>query len=702
MVLAGPADASVTSSAHETLALSVWDVRYLVVLSHKMLSSGGEGLRDTVTSPMPPGKPALGGHGNRPRSGSSASGGSGGVGSVSLVGAAVGKSPLLTSMSAPGTIGVGSYLSSAQAVSTAALSPFSVFQVLVSEDNAFVATVSRRNIVLTDVAARGASLLSAVGRGAVTRRFLRADDPLAASLPVPALPPSVTNHAAALPSALCAAHLPLATPLDALLPASRALPTMSQASILAHWRSAHGKLTTQLRADCEAVLAPTATPTPQSLIDVISRHDAGVGAALASAATAAGGPTSAPTTAAKRPRTSSSGGDGPAAAAAPGGHVLRAFVRSAPITVPTPLAVAVAVRTCAELAAAASPPAPAAGGVATPATTGKKRRRASAAPPTPTVLPVASHGGLSVVGSFAVTAVTVLMQAGAISSSSCPFLFSTVLSLLQHRAAHPAVAAAAFQLLCTALAVVTDLPEQFLVACWRAAVQPRFLGHLQSLASTLLPRPPAASNAAAAATSDGSSDEVDAAAGAMGLLLFTGLVVRAPRNDVFLEQTLAALPLEEVVTLLHALHHLFQLRVHSPPGAVFDPAGVVVAGMPCTAASALMPTTAQVVDWLRMTLDAHYARLALRARAASRAPADDEEAEDGEGEEDATAAAVRTSDAGLIALLRQVASAVAGHVAMCEVGTRVRTHMLQLLAGNATPAPAEPSHVVEAVDVFAV
>ena len=141
MVLAGSDALPGSPSAPHTLGLSVWDVRYGVVLASRAIEVGaGEEPEPVVVN-------------DRLRSGS--------VGSVSGGGFAPTTAPL------PGPF--------------AALPPHAVFQVTVSEDNAYVALASRRRVILTGVAVRGASLVSAVGRIAVTRGLLVAEGGRAAS-----------------------------------------------------------------------------------------------------------------------------------------------------------------------------------------------------------------------------------------------------------------------------------------------------------------------------------------------------------------------------------------------------------------------------------------------------------------------------------------------------------------------------------------
>ena len=113
------------------------------------------------------------------------------------------------------------------------------------------------------------------------------------------------------------------------------------------------------------------------------------------------------------------------------------------------------------------------------------------------------------------------------------------------------------------------------------------------------------------------------------LLHIVGLLVCAPRNDVFLEQVrareegqaqamrsrtslhrqaLRRLITDHVTALLAALNRLFLASLVEAPDASGE--SVAAARVPPP------PRTGQVVDWMRMLLDAHFARLAILVRSA--------------------------------------------------------------------------------------
>lgn len=575
------------------VALSVWDVRYGVMLAAKVIDAEGEDAPAGVSPPLAPAAAP----GSRARTAS-------------------------TSLSTP----------------TAPPAAEAVFQVLVSEDAAHVAVASRRRVLLTDVAARGASLLSAIGRAAPTRALLQlpaatGGDITTAVPPTAArfLPPAGLPAAAAVPLAACIARAGAAAGggggavawdlTDGTDAAARGR--------AAAWGAALAAAQAALAADCTAVMSPTAAPSSATLLPLVHKYVPAAGAGAAPAA-----PTAAPASKRGRARSASVSLAEPTRpdAAAPAPPV----ARSEP-PVPPAFVIAVAARCAAELVS---------DGVASEAASG-----------TP---------------DFDFRAVlTPLLQAGVVSAASSPQL----LAALAHAAlrapdggrgtdvgskrkrgavANEAGSAALF-LLADALQCVTDLPEAFLVRLFVDAAHRAPRSRLVRLWHA----------AAGTAGDDSAATDADA------LAYFTGLLVAAQRNDVFLERALAALAVEDVTLLLSCLLRLLRVVASLPPTTA-------AASPPATATPLRLPAPAQVLDWLRMTFDAHFARLALACRAAA----------DGAPSAAAASAGVRDLLADVVAAVRQEAAA-------SEAAATVRGQLLHLFAGGPLPLPPAPDHLVD-------
>ncbi len=256
-------------------------------------------------------------------------------------------------------------------------------------------------------------------------------------------------------------------------------------------------------------------------------------------------------------------------------------------------------------------------------------------------------------------------------------------------------AVTALTLLCDLLRSCPDVPEAVLVAVLRTALHAISAPALASLAEAL----------AAPA-----SLPVHVNRPVLGLLYLVALIVRAPRNDVFLEAALAALSAEDVRTLLAALLRLLHTHassfVHAPlavsaealEGAIAEaqaaargkagskrkgrPAGgpdgarKVGAGAGAVAPTPLpaslgahLPSYGQVLDWLRMVVDAHFARIVLMAKA------------DGES-------GGRGAPGSLAGLLGEVARLVKEQVGLSAAAAPLRGHAEHLLLR--LPLPAEP------------
>ena len=127
-----------------------------------------------------------------------------------------------------------------------------------------------------------------------------------------------------------------------------------------------------------------------------------------------------------------------------------------------------------------------------------------------------------------------------------------------------------------------------------------------------------AAEASAAGTSSSSSSSAERhRAATLAFLCFTGLLVGAPRNDVFMEKALRTLQLQEVTLLLGCLVRLLSLHAGSSLG--WSPAGSAAGSSSSSSSSSSRalpppPPLPAVLDWLRLTIDAHYPSLVLEGQ----------------------------------------------------------------------------------------
>jgi hypothetical protein len=315
-----------------------------------------------------------------------------------------------------------------------------------------------------------------------------------------------------------------------------------------------------------------------------------------------------------------------------------------------------------------------------------------------------------------------LLAAGAVSATAAP---DVIPALCAAAAARPAKATGkerrgfspvtALELLCDALLYVADVPEATLARLFsfflRGLPQPDLAALWQRASAGAT----AALTAAAVSAADGSSSSrsrgsaksgasassatsssslvsrLEAAdGGALGLVHLTGLLVRAPRNDVFMEAALGALPPDDVVALLACLRRLLAFHEAYTPAAAgardalgaaeLATAASAAAGAAAPAATAaagpvsacllpVLPSYGQVLDWVRMAIDAHFARVVLLVKGEPRGP--------------------------LAALLRDLVAAVDGAVALCDGVAALKGAVGHVAARRPLPRPPRPSYAVE-------
>lgn len=641
LVLAG---AGTSPSGQQAVIMTVWDVRYGVILGTKEVSMhAGEG--------------------------------EGEVGGVAT--GAGGRGGKRMRSSSTGSIGsaTGSLPKTAAVVAGSDLTPSDVFQVSVNEDGSYVACVSRASVLVTPVAVRGASLASALGRLPGTVAALHADEARATA-----------GH-----------HHSCIMDLDSLLSGSTSSAAgdgVLTGTSKVRWAAAVEQGAQQVQKDVEAVTSAEKTPTVASLAAVLSKYGVYVPQA----------------------------GEGGSASGKGGVDKKRARqveeeARVEGVAQGLPYAVAVACmqRAAKELQSSSQLDCML---IAAPLLTALTAHKATSIAACPAILPALLH----------VAALPPLPQEEGAEEG--------------RPAAHPS-SVTSLVLLSELLLACVDVPEAALLTILQAALHKV---SKQALAGLWAKVTAAAQRAAGmGASSPPSSLPHHVNPSILGLLYVTSLVVRAPRNDVFMEAALAALDREDVRTLFACLLRLLHMHsnafVHVRPvlsaesldeligwggkggkGKAKEKAGAeeaggdALAGVPrealtmaprpgfahgkavpqAPAASqrlglsaspsnanplaAHLPSHGQVLDWLRMTLDAHFTRVVLMAKADR----------DTEGSKKSVT---------MYALLLEVSRVVQADVSLAGRAAPVRGHMEHLLQRQALPVEQERDYSVAIIRV---
>lgn len=742
------AAASKSRNASGVVGIAVWDVRYGIMLGTKAAAyagddgDGGEeeevGAEQEEEAAVPEQRNAGSGGGARAGKGSNKSKAAPEPAASSA--SSNGNRDRSDSIGSTGSTGsVGSLLSSAQAVTSAALTPDTVFQVTVSEDGSFVAVASRRRVLLTPVAVHSASLATALGRLLSTQSLLQpAADSSSSSTAGPAqvkLPvgrvEAVVSVAPTLNLTDClraavdagaaadAAAAAAAAGKDAGA-ASAALPPAAAAA----WSRVVSDASQTLRTDVEAVLSGSSTVA--SVAAVVSRYGVPCPARLlsttatATASSSSSGATAAETGGKKsNKRNRATAEETPASSSSAATSAASAVV---PRPVPQSLAIAAVQRLVTLLQTAIVD-----------------------------AVPSAAHTEQA---QAALSLLSALVRAGAVSACACPSLLpalATAASMAplpvadrpEARTAQP-VAVTTLCVLRDVLVYVTDIPESVLVAVWSrcidgvAAASLAAFWRRQCHECDTARRLHTADAASATATELPLPLHVNRHV--TGLLYLLALCVRAPRNDVFLESALTSLPPHAVKLTLASLLRLLKLHASALFGAAATPvqiaavpadasdgsgsgsgigakgerlkmqhkpyklgssssqhahkrrkleegaeAAAAASSAPVTAPVAtpadsplplLLPTYGQVVDWLRMLMDAHFTRLILLAKT---------EAANG-----------TSSGAGSVRqLLLDCSKAVSASMRLCDAVADLRGHTAHILQRQPLPQPPEPEYSVE-------
>lgn len=315
-------------------------------------------------------------------------------------------------------------------------------------------------------------------------------------------------------------------------------------------------------------------------------------------------------------------------------------------------------------------------------------------------------------------------------------------------------------------AAVTRVPASVLAAAWGLLTAAAPASSAAASASSAAASSAGASSAASAVKRPRRASSTDAGSGAAGaadsasgagaaasaaaeqagseplepaslfLTYLTACLVRSPRNDVFLETALARAPVGLAGTLLAVLSRLLtwhaatappplptvrslqrEAKVAAKAAAKASAAASSASGSGSGSASLvvpapvrlLMPSLGQVLDWVRMVVDAHFPRLILAANAAGpaaaaalaaaasrRKGASGSAAAAGGADEEESAL---TPQQQLLRTLRDIASTVRTLATFGEAGAPVHGAILHLLNGGALPAPPPTEHFLELLDI---
>lgn len=663
LVLAGVAEApgaEATNSTGGDVGLSVWDVRYGVLLALKHVRPGGDDVDGSTPPAAADASLALDDDGS------------------SSQGSSVRRTRLRSNSSASASA-VGSMLSATQAVSSQALTPDTVFQVTVSEDNAYVAIASRRRVIVTAVAARGASLVSAIDRMRQTRLLLAEESLASDGLILPRIPlPFTSSRATGAVLTLGPSYVPPIPHLSlaACLAASNVSQSLgvrgaivessesaaSTAAGRSAWAAAVACAADETQALCNAILDPTATPSTESVLAALSKAETLTYASVSDDLSSVTPRGASLPSAGKRKRVNQTGG-----------REQQHVRTSAAAVLDTPpardisrcLALCAVQRCIAALAQSAEPAKdqPSAVSLLQVAPVLRKllQSRAVSVVASPSLLPaliaVATRPASAAVR-FADKAHSEVRKTAKSRRSEGPTDKGAPTFGACGAALTCCDGVTALQLICEILAVCTDIPEAILIRIFLEVIN----STPESTLNLFWAQSQSRSGSASAVTTVQAVAAPSAGHPQEALLHIVGLLVRAPRNDVFLEQALRSLSTEHVTVLLVCLNRLLEASVRSQPTSVVGKTAGTVS---------LAPSTGQVLDWVRMLLDAHFARLTLLVRAPGGAALQD--------------------------VLTDVATAVTDHAALCDATASLRGEVLHLMVRGALPRPPQPDHVVEII-----
>ena len=554
------------------------------------------------------------------------------------------------------TLSSGSLQASAQALFPAAIGTDAVFQVTVSEDGSFAALVSARRVTVVPVAvhARGTTLSAALGRFPATQSML-------AKPAHPAIGLSTSGGVF-----YTANPMPTVSLSRMLSEASGS----NSASTGKSFAAALDTLSSVLRKDCAAILDPVSTPTAESIIEILRKNGFVMEPRGLTMATMLDG-------------SSASSAKGKGKSSKKSVVTTASSSSSAPITpslgysdsslakamLSDSLVLCCLQRIVSEIYLEVKK-AP------------KSGRRMS------TTLKVdattASGIGLTAISPILQS----LLKKGVVSAVANADLIPAL--LLSASAAQNSSSADALSLLSDSLVGLADVPEAVLVTVFSTLARGDISnGTLASFWNKIRSGDSVNSSDGKGKSSNG--PQILEKDGQLALLFLTGLIVRSPRNDVFLEAALqkglGESP-DSLLLLLAILLRLVNVHVHEVLGTALVPVSDSVdleknVSIPSSRTGnladqsrpgvVLLPSFGQVLDWLRMTLDSHYAKLVLLARA---------DAQEG--------------SSGLVcSLLRDASKIVKRQISICDVSSDLKGLVEHLLRKRSLPQPPAPDVSVE-------
>ena len=638
LVLAGVENDRESASHKLSTCVSVWDIKHGVMLGVKRVDDddpvdrNNESLDSSLTA-IEEGGAGVGSKRKRGRS-----------------------SPTLQPPKRDRTLSSGSLQASAQALFPAAIGADAVFQVTVSEDGSFAALVSARRVTVVPVAvhARGTTLSAALGRFPATQSML-------AKPAHPAIGLSTSGGVF-----YTANPMPTVSLSRMLSDASGS----NSASTGKSFAAALDTLSSVLRKDCAAILDPVSTPTAESIIEILKKNGFVMEPKGLTVATMLDGSSA-----------SSAKGKGKSSKKS---VVITSSSSPAPITpslgnsdsslskamLSDSLVLCCLQRIVSEIYLEVKK-AP------------KSGRRMS------TTLKVdattASGIGLTAISPILQS----LLKKGVVSAVANADLIPAL--LLSASAAQNSSSADALSLLSDSLVGLADVPEAILVTVFSTLARGDISnGTLASFWNKIR------SGDSVNSSSDGkgkssSGPQILEKDGQLALLFLTGLIVRSPRNDVFLEAALqkglGESP-DSLLLLLAILLRLVNVHVHEVLGTALIPVSDSVdleknVSSPSSRTGnladqsrpgvVLLPSFGQVLDWLRMTLDSHYAKLVLLARA---------DAQEG-------------SQGLVCSLLRDASKIVKRQISICDVSSDLKGLVEHLLRKRSLPQPPAPDVSVE-------
>jgi hypothetical protein len=646
LVLAGVENDCESAGNKLSTCVSVWDIKHGVMLGVKRVDDDDlvERNNDVLDSAL-----------------AAIEEGSAGVGSKRKRGRS---SPTLQPQPQPKrdrTLSSGSLQASAQALFPTSIGPDAVFQVTVSEDGSFAALVSARRVTVVPVAvhARGTTLSAALGRFPATQSMLA--KPLHPAIGI--------------------------STIGGFFYTANPIPTVSLSKMLSEasgstsgstgksFAVALDSLSSILRQDCAAILNPVSTPTVESIVEILRKNGLKIELPGAAAVMASSSEVTSASSKGKGKGSRKSVGTSSPTPISSSSDPSDSSLSAATVMISDSLVLCCLQRIVSEIYFEVKK-----------APKGGKRIS--------TMLKVDETTASGIGLTFISPILQSLLKKGVVSAVSNQELIPAL--LISASTGQNPSAADALSLLSDSLVGLSDVPEVLLVAVFSALARGDISnGTLASFWNKIRCGDSINSNSGKKGKNNLGTHNVEKDV-QLAFLFLTGLIVRSPRNDVFLEAALqkglGESP-DALLLLLAILLRLVNVHVHEVLGTVMlpvvDPS--VELEKPASSPSSkneqlgdllggksrygvvLLPSFGQVLDWLRMTLDSHYAKLVLLARA---------DAQDG-------------SEGLVCSLLRDASKIVKRQISICDVSSDLKGLVEHLLRKRSLPQPPAPDVSVE-------